>query len=132
MKERNVDKIKNLKHELGRYRKKVTDNAKEIDHLRKLLTQARKGNQETQAMVDALLTAVTLHYGVDAVDPDDESKVLGKRLTLPRFSFLKMRSRYEVHARKDKETDEYVIGVVERDGYADLAGAEDTGEEAAT
>ncbi len=131
-KERNVDKIKRLEYELGRYRKKVADDGKEIDHLRKMLVQANKGNQETQAMVDAILTAVALHYGEDAVDPDDESKVLGKRLTLPRFNFLEMRSRYEVHARKDGETDGYVIGVVERDGYADLTGAEDTSKEAAT
>lgn len=112
--ERNVDKIKRLEHELGRYRKKAADDAKEKERLRKLLERANKGNQETQAMVDALLTAIALRFGEDAVDPDDESKVLGKRLTLPRFNFLEMRSRYEVHARKDAEADEYIIGVAER------------------
>lgn len=114
MQERNVDKIKRLEHELGRYRKKVADDAKENERLRRLLDQANKGNQETQAMVDALLTAAALNFGEDAVDPDDESKVLGKRLTLPRFNFVEMRTRYEVHARKDEENDAYVIGVVER------------------
>lgn len=112
--ERNVDKIKRLEHELGRYKKKVEDDGKEIERLRKLLYQANKGNQETQAMVDALLTAVTLLLGEDAVDPDDESKVLGKRLTIPRFNFAEMRSRYEIHARKDEETNTYIIGVAER------------------
>lgn len=112
--ERNVDKIKRLEHELGRYRKKAADDAKENERLRKLLERANKGNQETQAMVDALLTAIALRFGEDAVDPDDESKVLGKRLTLPRFNFLEMRSRYEVHARKDAEANEYIIGVAER------------------
>lgn len=114
MPERNVDKIKRLEHELGRYRKKVADDAKEIERLRRLLTQANRGNQETQAMVDALLTAVAMNFGEDAVDPDDASKVLGKRLTLPRFNFAEIRARYEVHARKDEENDAYVIGVVER------------------
>lgn len=112
--ERNIDKTKRLEHELGRYRKKAVDDARENERLRKLLEQANKGNQETQAMVDALLTAITLRFGEDAVDPDDEGKVLGKRLTLPRFNFLEMRSRYEVHARKDAEADAYIIGVAER------------------
>lgn len=119
MSERNVDKIKRLEQELGRFRKKVADDSKEIENLRKMLVQANMGNQETQALVDAILTAVALHYGEDAVDPDDEGKVLGKRLTLPRFNALEMRSRYEVHARKDDETDSYVIGVVERETPAE-------------
>ena len=70
--------------------------------------------EEYQAMVDALLTAVTLQCGVDALDPDDTSKVLGKRLVLPRFNFLEMRTKYEVHARKDEESGGYIIGVAER------------------
>lgn len=114
MPERNVEKIKRLEHELGRYRKKVADDEKEIGRLRGLLEQADRGNRDTQAMVDAILTAVTLKCGEDARDPDDESKVLGKRLILPRFNFLDMRTKYEIHARKDEETDSYIIGVVER------------------
>ena len=114
MPERNIDKIKRLEHELGRYRKKVADDEKEKALLRRRLEQADKGNQQTQAMVDALLTAVTLQCGVDALDPDDASKVLGKRLVLPRFNFLEMRTKYEVHARKDEESGGYIIGVAER------------------
>lgn len=114
MPERNVEKIKRLEHELGRYRKKVADDEKEIGRLRGLLAQADRGNRDTQAMVDAILTAVTLKCGEDARDPDDESKVLGKRLILPRFNFLDMRTKYEIHARKDEEADSYIIGVVER------------------
>lgn len=110
-----ADVIKRLEHEIGRYRKKVDDDAKEIERLKERLEQACKGNQETQAMVDSLLTAVTLQYGEDATDPDDERKVLGKRLAIPRFNFLEMRRRYEIHARKDKETDAYILGVVERE-----------------
>ena len=56
--ERNVDKIKRLEHELGRWRKKVADTAKENEKLREALAQADVGNQETQALVDAVLTAV--------------------------------------------------------------------------
>ncbi len=163
------DEIKRLEHELGRCRKKVADDGKEIERLRKLLEQANKGNRETQTMVDAILTAVALHCGETVcLAADDESKKTGapgetegfvgerkgsegsgacplgrdggceacpdagKRLNLPRFNALEMRTRYEIHARKEGETGGYVIGVMERDGFADLAGAGGHGEEGAT
>ena len=109
-----MDKIKRLEHELGRYRKKVADDAKEIAKLQKRLAQANGGNQETQAMVDALMTAVTLQYGVDVIDQDKPGKVLGKRLVLSRFNFLEMRAKYQVRVRKDEESAGYIIGVLER------------------
>lgn len=67
--ERNVDKIKRLEHELGRWRKKVADTAKENEKLREALAQADVGNQETQALVDAVLTAVVLEHGERAMEP---------------------------------------------------------------
>ena len=42
--ERNVDKIKRLEHELGRWRKKVADTAKENEKLREALAQAEAWN----------------------------------------------------------------------------------------
>ena len=44
--ERNVDKIKRLEHELGRWHKKVADTAKENEKLREALAQADAGNKE--------------------------------------------------------------------------------------
>ena len=38
--ERNVDKIKRLEKEIGRYQKKVADQAKEKERLRRLLDPA--------------------------------------------------------------------------------------------
>ena len=75
--ERNVDKIKRLEHELGRWRKKVADTAKENEKLREALAQADVGNQETQALVDAVLTAVVLEHGERAMDPDAPETALG-------------------------------------------------------
>lgn len=112
--ERNVDKLKRLKHELGRYQKKVADQSEEIKRLRKLLDQAEAGNQETQSLVDAVLTAAVLAYGEAAADPDAPEKVLGWRLSLPVFSVREMREKYELHARRDKEKNLYVLGVAER------------------
>ena len=77
--ERNVDKIKRLEHELGRWRKKVADTAKENEKLREALAQADVGNQETQALVDAVLTAVVLEHGERAMDPDAPETALGWR-----------------------------------------------------
>lgn len=112
--ERNVDKIKRLKHELGRYQKKVKDQTVEIERLRKLLYQADAGNRETQTLMDAILTAVALEHGERATDPDAPEKELGWRLTIPKFSVRDLRQRYELHARKDEEKGVYVLGVMER------------------
>lgn len=112
--ERNVDKIKRLEHELGRWRKKVADTAKENEKLREALAQADAGNQETQALVDAVLTAVVLEHGERAMDPDAPETALGWRLAVPFFSVKEMREKYEIHARRDKETGAYVLGVMER------------------
>ena len=111
--ERNVDKIKRLEHELGRWRKKVADTAKENEKLREALAQADVGNQETQALVDAVLTAVVLEHGERAVDPDAPETALGWRLAVPFFSVKEMREKYEIHARRG-EDGKYILGVMER------------------
>ena len=105
--ERNVDKIKRLEHELGRWRKKVADTATENEKLRGALAQ------ETQTLVDAVLTAVVLEHGERAMDPDAPETALGWRLTVPFFSVKEMREKYEIHARRNKDG-KYVLGVMER------------------
>ena len=114
--ERNVDKIKRLEHELGRWHKKVADTAKENEKLREALVQADAGNQETQALVDAVLTAVVLEHGERAMDPDAPETALGWRLAVPFFSVKEMREKYEIHARRG-EDGKYILGVMERRSY---------------
>lgn len=111
---RNVDKIKALEKDLGRYQKKVADQAKELRRLKEALEAADIGNQQTQATVDAVLTAVTLHHGEIAYDPDDQTRELGWRLSVPLFSVQDVRSRYEIHARRDEDAGVYVLGVTAR------------------
>lgn len=111
--ERNVDKIKRLDHELGRYRKKVADQDRELKELRRELEEACAGNRETQDAVDAVLTAVTLAHGVQAEDPD-AGEAIGWRLAVPYFDIREMRETYEIHARRDEETASYVLGVASR------------------
>ena len=76
-------------------------------------TQADVGNQETQALVDAVLTAVVLEHGERAMDPDAPETALGWRLAVPFFSVKEMREKYEIHARRG-EDGKYILGVMER------------------
>ena len=77
------------------------------------LAQADAGNQETQALVDAVLTAVVLEHGERAMDPDAPETALGWRLAVPFFSVKEMREKYEIHARRG-EDGKYILGVMER------------------
>lgn len=113
MKERNVDKIKRLKHELGRWQKKVADQDKALRLQHRELMEARAGNQEVQGLIDGLLTAVVLRCGERAKDPDTGEEI-GYNLELPVFSVEEMRAKYEIHARANKEAGTYVLGVLER------------------
>ena len=112
MSERNRDKIKNLKHEIGRYEKRCGDLMK----LNAQLSKRASGVAEISIATDALLAQVAIAYGEDAVDPDTGA-VIGKRLMLPKFDVRKVYQQYEVHARRDGEN--YIIGVGLRDDPAD-------------
>ena len=60
---RNIDKIKSLEKELGKYRKKVTDQDKIIRKLSGELERAHAGAIQLQAATDAVLTAAALAHG---------------------------------------------------------------------
>lgn len=112
MSERNRDKVKKLKHEIGRYEKRCGDLMK----LNAQLSKRAAGVSEISIAIDALLAQVAIAYGEDAVDPDTGA-VIGKRLMLPKFDAREIYRRYEVHARRDGE--KYIIGVGLRDDPAD-------------
>ena len=112
MSERNRDKVKKLKHEIGRYEKRCGDLMK----LNAQLSKRAAGVSEVSIATDALLAQVAIAYGEDAVDPDTGA-VIGKRLMLPKFDARETYRKYEVHARRDDEN--YIIGVGLRDDPAD-------------
>lgn len=60
---RNVDKIKDLRYELGRWQKKVADQQKEIAKLKK---DRDKGLAQLEDMFRAVLTAMAVGYGREA------------------------------------------------------------------
>lgn len=122
---RNVDKVRHLEkekasleHELGRWKKKVEDQQKELAYAMQELEEVRSGSYEVQEMVDSILTVATLRFGEKAFDPDEPGKYLGVRMALPTFEVRAVREKYQIHARYDAETDCYVIGVVEREETA--------------
>lgn len=111
---RNCDKIKAQEKELGKYQKKITDQEKVIASQHKSIMLAHRGASEIQRGVDAIVAQTALTYGVDVLD-EDTGELLGKRLVLPAFSVEDILSSYEIRARKDKMTQEYVVGVVPRE-----------------
>ena len=112
---RNVEKIRSLEKELGKYQKKVADQGKLIDRLTKELESALGGARQLQVVVDGLLTAVALEFG-DTIKDEETGAELGHRLMLSMFDALELRKKYEVRARRDEEAQTYVLGIVPREG----------------
>ena len=112
MSERNRDKVKKLKHEIGRHEKRCGDLMK----LNAQLSKRAAGVAEISIATDALLAQVAIIYGEDVID-EDTGLTIGMRLTLPKFDVRKVYRQYEVHARRDGEN--YIIGVGLRDDPAD-------------
>lgn len=110
--ERNVDKIKRLEKELGRWQKKAADQREELEQLRQREAEAWQAVQETGRLLDGILCALAIDVGERATDPDT-GEALGWRLVLSGFALEELEKRYEVRARRDGEG-RYVIGVAER------------------
>lgn len=108
---RNVDRIKDLEHELGRYRKKVEDQQKAIDRLNEQVRTQAEGADQVGILVDAILAATASRYGT--VVEDDDGNVIGFRLELEDFELERMRKRWKVSAQRRGST--YIVGVMERE-----------------
>ncbi|MFR1826694.1 MAG: hypothetical protein ACLTKB_09120 [Lawsonibacter sp.] len=115
MKKRNVDRIRELEHELGRYQKKVADQAKEAVRLRGELDRAYAGGVEAQRAMDAILIQTAVAYG-QTVKDEETGEELGWRLRLPVPNVEEIHARYEIHARRDGAEGAYIIGVAPRTG----------------
>lgn len=110
--ERNVDKIKHLEKELGRWQKKAADQREELEQLRQREADAREGVRQTGRLLDGILCALAIDVGERATDPDT-GEALGWRLVLSGFALEELEEKYEVHTRRDGEG-RYVIGVAEK------------------
>lgn len=110
--ERNVDKIKRLEKELGRWQRKAADQREKLEQLRQREADAREGVRQTGRLLDGILCALAIDVGERATDPDT-GEALGWRLVLSGFALEELEEKYEVHTRRDGEG-RYVIGVAEK------------------
>lgn len=110
--ERNVDKIKRLEKELGRWQKKAADQREELERLRQREDEAWQAVRETGRLLDGILCALAIDKGERATDPDT-GEALGWRLVVPGFALEELEEKYEVRARRDGGG-RYVIGAAEK------------------
>lgn len=118
---RNIDKIKDLEHELGRYRKKINDQSIQIADLEAKVRLFEEGARQTNVLVDALMAAVAQKYGIVVRGEDDEA--IGYRLELDDFAVDRMMDRFQVSSQK--RGTQYIIGAMLKEVKED-----DTGHEA--
>lgn len=119
MAERNSDKIKRLQHDLGRYVKKVQDQEKIIKDQGMTIAQFENGNKELNRLVNALLIQMALFHGREVRDfegEDADGAKLGWQFAIPIFDAGKLTKEYDVKARKDEKLNQYIIGVIKKDG----------------
>ena len=108
MAEKNVDKVKRLEHELGRYQKKVRDDAGEIARLREHLKLAGEGLAQVNRAVDALCIGVALKYGAQVGEGSFEA-------VLPTPDVVGHLERFELQTRRDELRGEYILRAVRRE-----------------
>lgn len=117
---RNIDKIKNLEHEMGRYRKKVNDQSIQIADLEAKIQLYEEGARQTNVLVDALMAAVAQKYGITVRDENDY--LIGFRLELDDFAVDRMMDRFEVSSQK--RGTQYIVGAMLKEVKEDDTGSE--------
>ena len=117
---RNIDKIKDLEHELGRYRKKINDQSIQMADLEAKVRLFEEGARQTNVLVDALMAAVAQKYGIVVRGEDDEA--IGYRLELDDFAVDRMMDRFQVSSQK--RGTQYIIGAMLKEVKEDDTGHE--------
>ena len=99
---------KRLEHELGRYQKKVRDDAGEIARLREHLKLAGEGLAQVNRAVDALCIGIALKYGAQVGEDSFEA-------VLPTPDVVGHLERFELQTRRDELRGEYILRAVRRE-----------------
>lgn len=110
---RNVDRLKGLEKELGRYRKKVLDQQEVIDELREQVKNASVGLAQLSMGMDAFQAQTALKYGTRAID-EETGEEIGWNMSLPLYSAEETLAQYKVKTWKKEADQEYFVGVMER------------------
>lgn len=107
---RNRDRIKQLEHELGRYQKKVGDQGKEINALKKQVAVFEIGAGQTHHAVNMVMARVCQTFGAEVLDEDNENAHIGYRVSFqkPSEDLLK---QYTVRTNMSEDGESFVIGL---------------------
>lgn len=89
-------------HDLGRYRKKISDLLKENKNLRAAIEATDRGVKQISNAMDSILIEVAKKYGTTAEDGT-------LTVEIPLVSVMRNMRDYEVHAEPSKENDCYVV-----------------------
>ncbi len=104
-----------LEMELGRFKKKVSEQQRKIKALQDENDRLVRGAMQTGAIVDALFATVAMAHG-ESVPDEETGEVIGHRLSLPLIDVEAVRSKYFVQARRSTDHSRYIIDVVAKDG----------------
>lgn len=107
---RKSEEIKQLKHELGRYQKKVGDQSKEITRLTKGWKKADAALAAAHHAMNLIVARVCQTFGTEVLDEDNGNEHIGYRMVMemPREELL---SKYAIKTEA-KEDGTVMIGLV--------------------
>lgn len=114
---RNVDEIKRLKHEIGRYRKKIGDQQKENKDLKEQLEAFQAGMRELNMATDMILARTAMDHGEEVRD-DQTDALLGWRLKLNERITAALLEEVEVVSRFDKNEKCYIVAAMVKEESA--------------
>lgn len=104
------DEIKLLKHELGRYQKKVGDQSKEIIRLTKGLKSADEAIAAAHHAMNLIMARVCHTFGTEVKDEDNDNAHIGYRMSMEMPS-EELLAKYEIKT-EPKENGMVMIGLV--------------------
>lgn len=100
---RNIDKIKELEYELGRWRKKAAKQQEQIRQLKSEAEDAWDALRDINHAADSVLCNVALKFG--------EQEDGGYKISIPMPSVSDIMREYDVLTGRDKEGESYVVFV---------------------
>lgn len=107
------EEIKKLKHELGRYQKKVGDQSRELIALRKQVTVYEVGAEQTHHAVNLIMARVCQTFGEEVLDEDNGNAHIGYRMVMEKPS-EELLEGYDIRTEQ-KEDGTITVGLVRKE-----------------
>lgn len=103
--------VRKATYEIGRYRKKVEDQARMIEMLKGRVEDAGAGAVQMMQYADCVCIQTAISYGERE---EEDGEVVGYRLELPALDLHALLEKYEMRCRMDEIKRTVIIGVMER------------------